>query len=103
MQRLLFLFLIIINCVLVYSIVFSDRGVFAYLEARKRHTEVSARVEALQEECVALSREIRLLRDDDEYLERIIRRQMHFVRDGEVLYVFPKPSDDIATGAQEDG
>ncbi|MBG0776473.1 MAG: septum formation initiator family protein [Desulfovibrionaceae bacterium] len=80
--------IVALNVFLLYRVLLSDQGVFAYNELRQRQEELSTRLQALTERNLELSRQIRLLKDDRQYIETIIRQQMHFVKEDEILYVF---------------
>lgn len=95
-KRLFLVFIIVLNLFLVYRLLWSDQGVFAYLELKDRYAELSTRIEQLDQESLELSREIRLLSADGPYIERMIRQEMHFVRDDEVLYLLSEPAADAA-------
>lgn len=96
--------LLALNLLLAYRLLFTNQGYFAYRELTTHYEDVAGRIEELKQENVRLSREIRLLKDDREYIEKMIREQMQFVKDGEILYVFPRsanatdrPGDDETT------
>lgn len=92
----------ILNIVLLGRIFLSDQGYFAYQELKKEHMALEARLAAVEEENLGLSRTIRLLQKDDQYIEHVIRQRMNFVKDGEVLYIFPE-SRKQAGAVQDDG
>lgn len=78
----------IANVVLFYRMIWSPNGILALKELKDRHAEMGARIAELDRRNVELSREIRLLQADDAYMEKMIRRRLHYVRDNEVLYLF---------------
>ena len=45
---------------------------------------------ALNEQRASLSREIRLLKTDPDYVEKVIRQRLNYVRKNEILYLFDK-------------
>jgi len=102
-RRLLLAFLLVVNVVLAYRLIWSDtQGILAY-KALKEHLAVQeGRIKDLDEKNVALSREIRLLQSDEKYLEKIIRKRLNFVKDNEILYIFPDVKDTARTGARAD-
>ena len=102
-RRLLLAFLLAINAILLYRLIWSDtQGVLAYKTLKERHAVLEARIKELDEKNVALSREIRLLQSDEKYLEKIIRKHLNFVKDNEILYIFPNTKDTAKTGAGAD-
>ena len=49
-----------------------------------------------QTERAALSREIRLLKTDPAYVEKVIRQRLNYVRKNEILYLFDKSRENSA-------
>lgn len=88
LRRLLILALLAGNLVLVYSIALSDQGVFAYLEMKARFERLQQEETDIERRSLELSREIRKLADDAEYIEERARTDMHYMGENEALYVF---------------
>lgn len=101
-NRLLLGLIFLLNLFLLYSIVLSDQGIFSYLELRKRNEEMAIRIEELHDKTVELSREIRLLESDSGYIQKVIRQQMNFVKQRDVLYVFPQAGETTIPGVVPD-
>ena len=78
----------VLNAALFYRMVWSPYGLLVYHQLRREHLQLEAQVRELDKQNLALSHEIRLLRSDDSYLEKMIRRRLHYVKDSEILYVF---------------
>ncbi|QGY41375.1 septum formation initiator family protein [Pseudodesulfovibrio cashew] len=85
--------LLLINLFLLFRLIWSDQGVFAYLELKSRYEVLQARIDAVDKQSLDLSREIRRLKSDKAYQEKVVRERMNFVKKDEILYIFP---DDIA-------
>jgi len=81
--------LLIINLVLVIRLIWSDQGVFAYLELKGRYDALQQKIDDVDERSLDLSQEIRRLKSDKGYQERIVRERMNFVKKDEILYIFP--------------
>ena len=90
---------LIINVILAYSLVWGDQGLRAYRNLKEQHEELESRIKELDKRTVALSREIRLLQSDEKYQEKIIRDRFNFVKDNEILYVFPGTKGAVKAGA----
>ncbi len=90
---------LIINVVLLYSLVWGDQGLMAYQALKEQHKLMEARVKELDEKNLAVSREIRLLQSDEKYQEKMIRKRFNYVKDNEILYIFPGAHDTAKTGA----
>ncbi len=71
------------------KLVWSDDGIIAYQEMKQKYVILEKRVKELDNKNLILSQEIRLLQSDDKYIETMIRKRLNFVRENEILYVFP--------------
>lgn len=89
-RRVLVGALIAFNLFLLYSLMLGSEGYFAYKEQADNIEVLKAKIARLDQENLNLSRQVRLLRSDREYLERMVREQMKFVKNNETLYVFPE-------------
>lgn len=58
------------------------------MEIRDSYEKLEKDNQALVEENKRLSRNIVALRDDENYIEVAIRREMRYVKDNEVIYFF---------------
>lgn len=88
--RLIFVALLVaINLFLLIRLIWSDQGVFAYLELKNRYEVLQGKIEAVDGRSLDLSQEIRKLKSDKGYQEKVVRERMNFVKKDEVLYIFP--------------
>lgn len=88
--RLIFVALLVaINLFLLIRLIWSDQGVFAYLELKNRYEVLQAKIEAVDGRSLDLSQEIRKLKSDKGYQEKVVRERMNFVKKDEILYIFP--------------
>ena len=101
-RHLLFGFSLVINLVLVYRLIWSDQGFVAYKSLKEQHLGLESRIKELDEKNRIVSREIRLLQSDEKYQEKVIRKRLNFVKDNEILYIFPGAHDTAKTGAGPD-
>ena len=92
----------VLNVVLFYRMVWSPYGLLVYHKLRQEHTQLEAQVHELDKHNLALSREIRLLRNDDSYVEKMIRQRLHYVKDNEILYLFNDAQSSSKAGATAD-
>jgi cell division protein FtsB len=91
--RSLFLgILAVINIALFGRMVWGPTGLLEYRELKKQHAALEEQIAAIDRENVALSREIRLLQQDKQYMEKVIRQRLHYVRGNEILYLFDNAS-----------
>ena len=89
-RRFLLTALIFFNVFLLYNLIWSDNGIFAYLELKSRHEQLKHRLEAVNDKSLDLSQEIRWLKTDQAFTEKMARSQMNYLKDNEILYQFPK-------------
>jgi cell division protein FtsB len=80
---------LLLNLVLVYNLIWGQRGAIAYKELRIRCDTLEERIRRIGDANLDLSKEIRLLQSDEKYIEKMIRNRLNFVRENEILYIFP--------------
>lgn len=102
-RRVLLAASVLLNIVFIYNLIWGESGVISYKELKARHSLLSASYEKIQKNNDELSQEINLLQSDEKYLEKVIRNRMNFVRDNEILYVFPseQPTDHAGVSPDE--
>ncbi|NDV19745.1 septum formation initiator family protein [Pseudodesulfovibrio sp. JC047] len=81
--------LLVINLFLLVRLIWSNQGVFAYLELKGRYTSLQQKIDDVDRKSLDLSQEIRKLKSDKGYQEKVVREQMNFVKKDELLYIFP--------------
>ncbi len=85
--RLLFFFLLVMNSFLTWKLLVHDQGWTSYLELRDRRDALVEQIAAVDEVNLDLSREIRRLTTDHDYVASVIRVEMHYLRPNEILYI----------------
>ncbi|MDR0828442.1 MAG: septum formation initiator family protein [Desulfovibrio sp.] len=80
---------IVLNFVLAYNLVWGKSGAISYTELKERCGAMEERISRVGEQNIELSHEIRLLQSDASYIEKMIRNRLNFVRNDEILYIFP--------------
>ena len=98
-QRMFVGLSLVINVILLYSLIWGGQGLRAYRNLKEQHQMLEAKIKELDDKNIALSREIRLLQSDEQYQEKVIRKRFNFVKDNEILYIFPGTHDTAKTGA----
>ena len=86
---LLVALLLFINLFLLFRLIWSDQGVFSYFELRNRYAFLQEKIDAVDKQSLDLSQEIRRLKSDKAYQEKVVRERMNFVKKDEILYIFP--------------
>ena len=100
-RRALLITLISFNCILLFNLIWSDNGVFAFFELKARHKQLEQKLATVNNETLDLSQEIRWLKSDNAYIEKVVRSQLNYLKDNEIVYVFQsKPSNDAQGGSQ---
>jgi cell division protein FtsB len=92
-RRIVLFFLVFLNLFLFFRLIWSDQGVFAYIDLKHRYRKLKQQLEEVDEKSRNVSREIRRLKSDKSYQEKVVRERMNFVKENEVLYVFPESGD----------
>ncbi|AEI14698.1 MULTISPECIES: FtsB family cell division protein [Flexistipes] len=80
---------------LLLYLFFGNRGIIEYhnlLEIRNRYQQ---KVDNLTESIKSLERELMLIRQDEEYLEALIRRELNMKKPGEDLYILKDKNEDL--------
>ena len=85
-----------LNAILLYSLIWGQDGAFAYKELKNECVSLEKKIQEMDELNHSLSKEIKLLRTDGKYLEKMIRTKLNLVRDNEILYTFPDDEADTA-------
>ena len=86
-NTLIFFFLTIINIFLVFKIFDGQSGVPAYKELNVKILAVQEKIEDVDLKNRQLSSEIRILKKDDKYVQRLIKRELFYVADNELMYI----------------
>lgn len=63
-------------------------GSYNWKTLKEQESQLSEELDELNAKRMALSREIRLLKTDPAYVEKIIRQRLNYVRKNEILYRF---------------
>lgn len=98
-RRIVLAVSLVLNLVLVYNLIWGNSGAIAYKELRSRCDALEERIKRIADSNLALSKEIRLLQSDEKYIEKVIRNRLNFVRNNEILYIFPGREADERSGA----
>jgi len=85
-ERWLAIALASLSVALLYSAMNGERGLRHIYRLEAELAEATERNFRLVQEISALRRQIRAIREDDAYLERVARRRLSFARQDEILY-----------------
>ena len=92
-----------INLVLFFHMVWGEGGILVYRDLKRTYASLEQEIARSDGENLALSREIRLLQTDKQYVEKMIRERLHYVRENELLYLFSSDKDAANGTADDDG
>lgn len=101
-RRILLTGLVVFNLFLLYNLVWSENSIFAYLDLKSRHAQLVKKLESLEERSLDLSQEIRWLKSDRTFTEKMARTRMNYLKDNEILYQFPKDAPGNTEGPAAD-
>ena len=88
--------MILINGVFLAPLLWGSNSLYTWHSLKERRGELSQEVDELNRQRSALSREIRLLKADPAYVEKIIRNRLNYVKKNEILYIFDKSATNSA-------
>lgn len=98
MRRLLLALILTCNAVLLYNLIWSDKGVFAYLDLKNHQKQLKSRLDGLAGRSLDLSQEIRWLKSDRAFTEKMARAHGNYLRDNEIIYLFPGNAPEGSVG-----
>ena len=76
--------------ILALLTIFGQRGTMHLMQLEKQVSEISMQNRQLQMQNERLREEIRLLRQSDEYIEDVARKELGLVKDNELVYHLEK-------------
>lgn len=93
-KKILLAVLVFVNIFLLFRLIWSEHGIFTYLNMRNRAARLESQLQDMDAKGLELSKEIRRLKSDRSYQELIIRDRMNYVKENEVLYIFSGRGDE---------
>ncbi|MFW6314692.1 MAG: FtsB family cell division protein, partial [Desulfohalobiaceae bacterium] len=81
-----------------YTFFLGQQGLQDLVQRKALKKELQQELEKTQDKNMQLSQKIRLLQNDSLYLEKVVRSELHFVQDNEVLYVVSDLEQKSAAG-----
>lgn len=88
---------LLIMAVLLHAM-FGANGMVVYRQKRAEMQALQSDVERLQKENALHAERIKLLKSDPAAIEKEAREQLHYTRQGEVIFVTPDPPQKPPTG-----
>lgn len=68
--------------------VWGPTGLLEYYALKEQYQVLQNQIADLDSKNLELSNEIRLLQTDNKYVEQVVRQQLHYIRNNELLYLF---------------
>lgn len=88
------LFWLLLTIVLILELIFGRQGFYSLWRLKKEKRLYARRVERLREKNKRLMEEVYRLKNDPEYVEAIIRKEMKMVRDNEIIIYFQEENNE---------
>ncbi len=88
--RLLACFLLALNGLLVYAIVFSSHGLPGFMRQKEQVKEFEEKIVNLKEENQKLYEMIEAFKTDPKSQEKLVRQELGWVRENEIVLEFPE-------------
>ena len=89
-RTLVLAMVLLLNAALLSRLIWGTGSVYSWQALKAKQSELSQELAELDKQRAALSREIRLLKTDPDYVEKVIRQRLNYVRKNEILYHFDK-------------
>lgn len=93
----------LMNIYLFSRVVWGPTGIMEYRNLKGQLLSLREDVGRLDAENRALSRDIRLLQSDGQYVEKLVRQRLHYMRDNEIVYIFTDTLNDRSEATPNDG
>ena len=77
-----------VNAAFISSLLWGSNSIYTWNALKNKRTVLAQELAELNKQRTHLSREIRLLKADPAYVEKIIRQRLNYVRKNEILYLF---------------
>lgn len=82
------IFLALINVIFMIQIFDGQTGLPAYNDLKAKIETTKARIAEVDTQNRQISSEIRVVKKDDKYIERLIKRELFYVTENETMYIF---------------
>ncbi|NLY41082.1 MAG: septum formation initiator family protein [Desulfovibrionales bacterium] len=66
----------------------SESGYPAYKELQNKMLRLNEKISEIDSQNMQMSSEIRVLKKNPEYIERLIKRELFYVSENETMYIF---------------
>ncbi len=77
---------IVFLSIIFFHLILMDGGIYDLLKVKLKTRTAKLSIMQMEDNNATLSRELRRIREDDGYLEEMVRKKYGFVREGEKVY-----------------
>lgn len=85
----------LINVTLLCKMIWGPTGLMEFHALKAKYAALQEKIATLDTENMALSRDIRLMQSDPQYVEKMVRQKLHYLRDNEIVYIFANPGQKV--------
>ena len=86
-KKFSFFILFMVNIFLLYKIFDEKSGLPAYQELQEKIEAVQVKIDEMDMRNRQVSSEIRVLKKDDRYIERLVKRELFYLSNNELMYI----------------
>lgn len=86
-KKFSFFILFMVNIFLLYKIFDEKSGLPAYQELQEKIEAVQVKIDEMDMRNRQINSEIRVLKKDDRYIERLVKRELFYLSDNELMYI----------------
>jgi cell division protein FtsB len=84
---------LVVYALVTLATIMGEHGIVHLWNLRAELQSLKARAIVLVQENEALSKQIKQLQQDDKFLEKVVREELKFVKEGEIVYLFRSSSE----------
>ncbi|HLE41398.1 MAG TPA: septum formation initiator family protein [Nitrospirota bacterium] len=88
MKKLLFAAMIPVGAYFLVTFVFGEMGLVKYYRMKAQYQALTQEIAELKQDNIRLMREVRALKTDPVYIEKLARDKLGLARNGEVVYYY---------------
>lgn len=86
--RVVLILFCLLDGLLASQLIWGDKGAMDYVHLRRTYSRLVAETEALDQHNLILSETIRSLKNNPAYMARVVRAELNFVGDKDIVYLF---------------
>ncbi len=86
-KKILLFALCMINIFMGFKMFDAESGIPAYKDLRQRIEGVQGKIDDIDALNRQISSEIRVLKRDEKYVQRLIKRELYYVAENEIMYI----------------